>query len=131
MVCLRTLILILFCNRVSPYCMEQIQYTLNSENQSLFLIIFCCLTLITFYVNDSFDWLFLYCNKGFIVIFYASVSQYFLFDCKRFLFQRVFFICVSMLPDVNDIHITLSLSILPSITLSLKTWSKVIQGLIR
>jgi hypothetical protein len=72
-------------------------------------------------VNDSSGWLFLYCNKGSIVILYASVSEYFLFDCKRFLFQRVFFICVSVLPDVNDMHITLSLSILPSITLSLKT----------
>jgi hypothetical protein len=55
------------------------------------------------------------------VILYASVSEYFLFDCKRFLFQRVFFICVLVLPDVNDIHIKLSLSSLPSITLSLKT----------
>jgi hypothetical protein len=41
---------------------------------------------------------------------YASVSKYFLFDCKRFLFQRVFFICVSVLPDVNDMHITVYFS---------------------
>jgi hypothetical protein len=49
------------------------------------------------------------------VILFASVSEYFLFDFKRFLFQRVFFICVSVLPDVDDMHITHFLSSLPPI----------------
>jgi hypothetical protein len=53
------------------------------------------------------------------VILYASVSEYFLFDCKRFLFHRFFFICVLVLHDVNDINIKFSLSSLPSINLSL------------
>jgi hypothetical protein len=72
-------------------------------------------------LNDSFVSLFLYCSKGSIVILYASVSEYFLFDCKSFLFQIFFLICVSLLPDVNDINITFSLISLPSIILSLKT----------
>ena len=111
--------------------MDQIQDTLNSGNQYFFYVSYFSILLWYQYVlNHSSGILFLYCNKGSIVILYASVSEYFLFDCKRFLFQRFFFISVSVLYDVNDMHITFSLSSLPYITLSLKTWSEVIQGLV-